>query len=98
MMNRVSLKLLADAERPGFLVDTGRLYGSTSKYVHLTSAQIVERIDAVKAGRTAGKESASDIEAVNALAVRVLAVSLVYILHAVPEYVAGDLLVEADGT
>ena len=78
--------------------ETGRVYGLTSNYVHLTPIQIQERIAAVDAGRTAGKESATDIEGLNSLVSRGLAISLTLLFHSVPPYVAGDWLVESDGT
>jgi hypothetical protein len=66
--------------------------------VHLSPHQIEERIAAVEAGRTAGKESAEDITDLNDLVSRGLACALVLLLHSVPEYVSGDWLVEPDGT
>lgn len=96
--NNLALAMLPEASRPVFADEVGRLYGLTSGYVHLTPAQIHERIAAVDAGRTAGKEGPADIESLNALIERVLAATLVLILHSVPEYVAGDLLVEDDGS
>ncbi len=98
LKNRLDLHMLPQAHRRPFGNEVGLLYRGTSNYVHLTATQILDRIGAVNAGRTAGKESAADIESLNAIALRTLAASLVYLLHAVPEYVAGDLLVEADGS
>jgi hypothetical protein len=96
--DNLKLHMLPEDLRPAFIEEVGRLYGFTSGYVHLTPAQIQERIAAVDAGRTAGKESAADIADLNALLLRNLAASLVLILHSVPDYVAGDWFVEADGT
>lgn len=93
----LSLSMLPEDQRDGFAEEVGRVYGLTSSYVHLTPSQIRERIAAVDAGRTAGKESAADIETLNDLISRGLAVSLVLLFHSVPEYVAGDWLVEDDG-
>lgn len=98
LKERLNLHMLPESERGPFGDEVGRLYGGTSDYVHLTSTQILDRIRAVDAGRTAGKESAGDVESLNALVLRALAASLVYLLHAVPDSVAGDLLVEADGS
>jgi hypothetical protein len=47
---------------PAFLEEVGRVYGRTSSYVHLTPSQLKESIAAVDADRTAGKESAADIQ------------------------------------
>lgn len=94
----LNLYLLSEVGRPWFGTEVGRLYGRGSEYTHLTSTQIRERIRVVDAGRTAGNENADDVRDVHDLVFRTLAVSLVFLLHAVPEYVAGDLLVESDGS
>jgi hypothetical protein len=94
----IELFLLTDELRKAFADETGRLYGMMSDYVHLSPMQIQERIDAVDAGRTAGRETPSEIKALNELLARVLAVSLTLLFHSVPDYVAGDWLVEEDGS
>lgn len=96
MQKQISLTLIPEPERPRFHQEVGRLYGLTSGYVHWSSDQITERIAQVDQGRTAGYESAADVDALTALLARGLAASLVFILHSVPEYVAGDLLVQSD--
>jgi len=68
-----------------------------SNNVHLTPAQIQERIAAVDAGRTPGSETPANIEELNAVISRSLAASLVLIYHCVPDHVAGDWFVEDDG-
>jgi hypothetical protein len=68
-----------------------------SGYVHLSEAQIQERISLIDQGKTAGREGPDEIRALNTLLARGLACSLVFLLHSVPEYVAGDLLVQNDG-
>lgn len=93
----LDLHLLPETLREPFGEEVGRIYGLTSSYVHLTPQQLQERIAAVDAGRTAGKESPEDIVAMNALVARGLAASLVLLFHSVPPYVAGDWLVEDDG-
>jgi hypothetical protein len=90
--------MLSDDLHEAFSDETGRLYGLLSDYVHLSPKQIGERIAAVDAGRTAGKESANEIEDLNSLIARTLAVSLTLLFHSVPSYVAGDWLVESDGS
>jgi hypothetical protein len=92
------LSLLPENLRDAFSEEVGRVYGLTSNYVHLTSQQISERIAAVDAGRTAARENAADIEALNILLARGLACSLVLLFHSVPSWVAGDWLVEEDGS
>lgn len=96
--NNIDLSMLPEALRADFQDEAGRLYGITSGYVHLTPGQIQERIAAVDAGRTIGKESADDIHSLNRVTERALAVSLLLIFHSVPEWVAGDWLVESDGS
>jgi hypothetical protein len=81
-----------------FNEEVGRLYGRTSGYVHLTPSQILERIAAVDDGRTVGRETAAESDDLRDLVVRGFAVSLVLLLHSVPEYVAGDWLVNTDGS
>ena len=93
----VALTMIADSLRDTLLDETGRLYGETSNYVHLTAIQIQHRIDEVDDGRTTGFESAEDVREFNRLLSCGLSVSLVFLFHAVPEYVAGDWLVQHDG-
>jgi hypothetical protein len=94
----IILGLLPENLRGAFIEEVGRVYGLTSRYVHLAPEQILERIAAVDAGRTAGKESAADIKALNLVLSRGLACSLVLLFHSVPSWVAGDWLVEEDGS
>jgi len=94
----ILLNLLPEEDRPRLLEEAGRLYNAASSYVHLSCAQIFERIERVDAERTAGRESPADVERLNDLLSRVLACSLVFLFHSVPEYVAGDWLVEPDGS
>jgi hypothetical protein len=94
----LDLSMLPEELREPFNEEAGRIYGLTSKYVHLTPAQIQERIAAVDAGRTAGNESAADVNDLNSLVSRGMAVSLVLLFHSVPSYVAGDWLVAPDGS
>jgi hypothetical protein len=94
----VELNLLPEVSRAAFQEETGRLYGGTSNYVHLSRAQIDGRIARVDAGRTAGKESVADVAAVNVMLSRVFAGALVFLFHSVPQYVPGDWFVEYDGS
>lgn len=94
----ITLGMLPEDARGSFNEEVGRLYGLTSSYVHLTPAQIKERINAVDSGKTAGKESAEDILALNEIITRGLSASIVLLYHAVPPYVAGDWLVEENGS
>lgn len=94
----LELSMLPDELKEPFGEEVGRIYGLTSSYVHLTPVQIQERIAAVNAGWTAGKERAADVEALNALLSQGLAISLTLLFHSVPSYVAGDWMVEDDGS
>jgi hypothetical protein len=101
---RISIKdnlllyLLPENLRDEFCEEVGRVYGLTSNYVHLTPRQIEERIAAVDAGRTAARENEADVKALNELLSRGLSCSLVLLFHSVPSWVAGDWLVEEDGS
>ncbi|MGH7046975.1 MAG: hypothetical protein ACREE2_11385 [Stellaceae bacterium] len=88
------LSLLPESLCEDFREEMGRVYGLTSNYVHLTPEQIEERIAAIDAGRTAGRESAGDVTALNELLSRGLGCSLVLLFHSVPTWVAGDWLVD----
>lgn len=92
------LELLPVTLRAPFADEVGRLYGLTSAYVHLTPRQILERIAAVEAGVTPGMERPADVDALNEIAERAMAVSLVLLFHCVPDWVAGDWLVDDDGS
>jgi hypothetical protein len=94
----LDLSMLPEALKEPFVEETGRVYGLTSNYVHLTPKQIRERIEAVDAGRTAGNEIAADVDGLNSLVSRGMAVSLVLLFHSVPDDVAGDWLVQDDGS
>lgn len=96
--DNLDLGMLPEPLRAAFTEEAGRLYGLTSSYVHLTPGQIQERIASMEAGRTAGLESAQDVEELNALIARCLGASLTLVLHSVPQYVAGDWLVNHDGS
>jgi hypothetical protein len=98
VQKQLDLHLLPAAEHAAFYQEVGRLYGESSGYVHLTHAQIIERIALVNQGRTSGKEGPAQIVSLNRLVARGLACSLVFLLHSVPDYVAGDLLVQPDGS
>lgn len=94
----LALSMLPAPLRDEFDEELGRLYGKTSTYVHLTPHQILQRIAAVDSGRTIGYESVAEVEELNALISRGFAASLVLLFHSVSEYVAGDWLVESDGS
>ena len=94
----LNLNMLPPNLRDVFSEEIGRLYGKMSGYVHLTPEQILERIAAVDAGRTLGREGSAQVLELNNLISKGFAASLVLLLHSVPEYVAGDWLVDPDGS
>ena len=98
IQRQLELYLLPEGEHPTFRNEVGRLYGAASRYVHLSNAQVLERINLVDQGRTSGYENFTDVHELNALFRRVLACCTALLLHSVPPYVAGDLLVEPDGS
>lgn len=95
--NRLSLNLLEENMKSQFLEEVGRLYGEGSNYVHLSPRQVRARMLAVEAGHSMGFEGVDEAKAAADLAVQTLAASIVLLLHGVPSYVAGNLLVESDG-
>jgi hypothetical protein len=94
----VDLHFYDDAMKRDFIEEVGRLYGVSSGYVHWTPSQIRERMDALNDGRVAGQETAGDIGRLNSFMSRAFAASLVLLLHSAPSWVAGDWLVEPDGS
>ena len=64
----------------------------------LTSEQISSRIFFIEAGRSIGNESAEDLANINSFLERIYAVSIIFMMHGVPDYVTGDWLVESDGS
>jgi hypothetical protein len=96
--NDLKLWMLPVSVKDAFDEELGQLYGKTSSYVHLTPSQIAQRIAAVDAGRTIGYENAADIDDLNTLIARGFTASLVLLFHSVGEFVAGDFLVDSDGS
>ena len=94
----IKFSLLNENYCATFLEEVGRLYSETSDYVHYNPAQIIEAIQAAEDGVMPGKERASDVLALNRLVERCMAASMVFLFHSVPEWVAGDWLVEGDGS
>ncbi len=97
IIKQIDLSLLPESERDAFKEEFGRLYGLTSNFVHLNPMQILQSIEAARAGITAGQERPADMLELNRITERVMASSLVLLFHSVPEWVAGDWLVEGDG-
>ncbi len=94
---QVALSLLPESERESFGDHVGRLYGETSRYVHLTIRQVQERDELARRGRDPLHPSAKVLGELLDLLHRVLAACFVYVAHAVPAFAVGDLLVKEDG-
>lgn len=94
----LNLWMIPESLRNDFDEELGRLYGKTSTFVHLTPTQIAQRIAAVDAGKMIGFESPTEVDELNSLLSRGFAASLVLLFHAVGDYVAGDFLVDSDGS
>lgn len=97
-VRELRLQMLSEQTQLSFIEEVGRLYGLTSSFVHWSPHQISERLREIEAGYTPGKKTEADVRANNGLIRRGLAISLVIIFHSVPEHVAGDLMVERDGS
>lgn len=93
---RSPLPLLPNDLHAGFIEEVGRLYGAASDYVHWTPVQIQARRTAVEQGRPLGFETAAEVEELNLLVSRVLAVSLVFVMNSAPYWVAGHFFVALD--
>ncbi|MDX8437105.1 hypothetical protein RFN25_27130 [Mesorhizobium abyssinicae] len=98
VQRNIKLWLLPEAMHPKFIEEVGRLYGVTSTFVHLTPAQIEERMALASQGRLPGRELPAEVDEFNQLISKGLAASLVLLFHSVPTHVAGEWLVETDGT
>ncbi|MER9953925.1 hypothetical protein NKJ52_03665 [Mesorhizobium australicum] len=98
VQRNLDLRLLPETFRPQLVEEVGRLYGLTSKFVHLTPAQIEQRIEMASRGRRLGREIPAEIDEFNQLISKGLAASLVLLFHSVPTHVAGEWLVKTDGT
>ena len=94
----INLSLIPKDEWGNFNQDVGRVYGKSSDYVHLSHDQIIERIELVDQGNIPGKESPGEITDLNDFIITCLSLSIVFLLHSVPEYVVEDLFVEPDGS
>jgi len=94
----ITLSLLPAATKDTFLADVGRFYGVSSKYVHLSSQQVEERIELLKRGITVGKEGVTEIKDMIQSIRLGYSLVLTLIYHSIPSYVAGDWLVDSDGS
>ena len=95
---RIQLVLIPDELCDEFHEEVGRLYGSACSWVHVTVEQIEDRMRRLDREITAGKEGLQELNELIPTVERCYAAVLVLFLHSFPDWVVGDLLVEANGT
>ena len=96
-MKEIDLKYLKKQSAQNFLSDVGRLYGESSRFVHVTPESIKYRRERIGNDRILGKESNEDLKSLNDLLQKMYAASIVFISHSVPQYVVGDWHVDSNG-
>jgi hypothetical protein len=96
--SQIDLCLLPVPEKNIFLEDIGKLYGTSSKYVHLSIELIEERIGLIKRGVTIGYEGLNEFKEIVESIRSCYALILVFLFHSIPSYVVGDWLVNSDGS
>ena len=96
-MKEIDLKYLERKSAEDFLSGVGRLYGESSRFVHVTPESIKYRRERVGNDRILGKESNEDLKSLNDLLQKMYAASIVFISHSIPQYVVGDWHVDSNG-
>lgn len=96
-MKEVDFGYLEKNSAKDFISDVGRLYGETSRFVHVTPESIKYRRDRLRNERILGKESESDLKELNDILQKIYAASIVFISHSIPQYVVGDWHVDSTG-
>lgn len=96
-MKDIDFTLLSQDKAREFLSDVGRLYGDSSRFVHVTPESIKYRRNRLDNERILGKESEQDLGELNDLLQRMYAASIVFISHSLPQYVIGDWHVDSSG-
>ena len=96
-MKKISLSLLKPDISEEFLIEVGRLYGESLNFVHLTPHSIEYRRARISHERLLGYESEEDLIQLNNFLQRICAASIVFLSHAVPQYVVGDWHVDSSG-
>ena len=98
LKNSVSLDLLPEIDREELSSQVGRLYGETSKFVHLTVHQLESRMRIAGQGHAPASLSKESLISLNESIEKTLSASFVYLSHSVPQYAAADFLVRRDGS
>lgn len=95
--NSINIGYLKNEDKSDFFEESGRIYGETSNYAHLTFNQIEKRMLLFESGRTLGNERVVDVKCLNSILFRTLSCSFVYLANSVPAFAVGDLFVDSDG-
>tara|TARA_R110001583_G_scaffold194071_1_gene364194 strand:+ start:549 stop:1322 length:774 start_codon:yes stop_codon:yes gene_type:complete len=96
-MKDIDLKYLKNGSADSFIANIGRLYGESSRFVHVTPESIKYRRNRIDNDRMLGKESETDIKELNDILQQMYAASIVFISHSIPQYVVGDWHVDSTG-
>lgn len=70
--------------------ESGKFYGESSQFVHLTTNLIENRITKLEEGRTIGNETLLELQETNDFIRHVYALCIVYIMESLPEYIVND--------
>ncbi|MBB4081158.1 hypothetical protein GGR28_003809 [Lewinella aquimaris] len=97
-INDLKLKFFDETTEQEFKASVKRTYGLLCNYTHSSSVQITERIARSAAGRTIGFEGSEELSKLNDYIENIYSFVIVFIFNSVPDYVAGDYLVESDGS
>ena len=93
----LNLSMLKNESQKNFLEDCGRFYGQSSDYIHLTTKQFDSRKKAVDNGLHIGFETLEMLTELNDFLEKIYSLSIVLMMHSIPEYISGDWLVESNG-
>ena len=91
---RIDLRLLPADLQQSFYDELGRLHGETSRYVHLTTDQIRDRLEWLERRRFEGRDISPHVSILNKLIKRVLCASVVLLLHSAEFSVIREFLLE----
>lgn len=96
-MKDIDLKYLAKETADDFLEYVGRLYGDSSRFVHVTPESIKYRRERIGKDRLLGKKSKEDLKELNDILQKMYSASIVFISHSIPQYVVGNWHVDTSG-
>ncbi len=96
-MRDIDFEYLEKDSAEKFLVGVGRLYGESSRFVHVSPESIKYRRKRISDERVIGKESETDLKELNDILQKMYAASIVFISHSIPKYVIGDWHIDSTG-